>query len=92
MERNSAETLAAEALAWIAADGDLLGVFLGSTGLSPDDLRARAAKPDFLASVLDFLLMDDGWVTAFCDATNRSYATPMQARASLPGGQTVNWT
>jgi hypothetical protein len=29
---------------------------------SLDDLRARAAEPEFLASVLDFILMDDAWV------------------------------
>ncbi|MEL7265298.1 MAG: DUF3572 family protein, partial [Planctomycetota bacterium] len=32
------------------------------------DLRARAGEPDYLGSVLDFLMMDDAWVTAACDS------------------------
>ena len=92
MKREFAETIAAEALNWIARDPDLMGVFLGSTGASPEALRARAATSDFLASVLDFLLMDDAWITSFCDAVGRPYTAPMEARAALPGGASVNWT
>jgi hypothetical protein len=47
---------------------DLVEVFLGSSGASLDDLRARAAEPEFLASVLDFILMDDAWVLECADA------------------------
>lgn len=92
MTREGAETLAAEALAWIAGQEDLLGVFLGATGASPADLRGRADTPEFLASVLDFLLMDDAWVIGFCRASGRGFTDPGAARAALPGGDSVHWT
>ena len=90
--RESAEVLALEALSWLVGHEELLPVFLGASGASEADLRARAADPEFLGSVLDFLLMDDSWVVAFCDATSNVYDLPLRARAALPGGAQVNWT
>jgi hypothetical protein len=92
LARDSAEVLAIEALVWLTTDDDLLPVFLGSTGAGIDDIRARAQDPEFLASVLDFILMDDAWVGAFCGANNYAMDFPMRARAALPGGAAVNWT
>ncbi|QDC10236.1 DUF3572 family protein [Oceanicola sp. D3] len=92
MERENAETLALKALAWLAGNDELLPVFLGSTGVSEGEVRARAADPEFLASVLDFLAMDDAWITGFCEAEGLDYTMPMQARAALPGGDLPNWT
>jgi hypothetical protein len=62
MKQEIAETAAMRALGWLVAREDLVEVFLGSTGAGAEDLRARAAEPEFLASVLDFILMDDAWV------------------------------
>ena len=45
---DAAETLALRALAWLIGDHDLLAVFLGATGASADDVRTRAAEPEFL--------------------------------------------
>ncbi len=87
-----AEALALRALAWLVANDDLLPVFLGATGTSPEDLRRRATEADFLVSVLDFLLMDDAWVVAFCDAAGYAYADPLAARHRLPGGAETHWT
>lgn len=87
-----AETLALKALAWLIPNEDLLPVFLGATGASEQDLRTRATEPEFLGSVLDFLLMDDAWVIAFCDSHSIPYDHLMQARAALPGGGQVHWT
>ncbi|WP_108482963.1 DUF3572 domain-containing protein [Oceaniglobus ichthyenteri] len=92
MRQETAETLAVQALGWLAGEDDLLGVFMGATGVGVDDLRARVGDPDFLASVLDFLLMDDAWVVRFCDTVGHPYETVMQARAALPGGGQVHWT
>lgn len=88
---DSAETLALRALGWLVGNEELLPVFLGSTGAELSDLRARASDPAFLASVLEFLTMDDAWVIAFCDAERLPYDTPMQARSVLGGGD-VHWT
>lgn len=90
--QENAETLALQALAWLAAQDDLLPTFLGSTGASEDDLRARATDPQFLGAVLDFLMMDDAWVIALCDTLSLPYERIMLARAALPGGEQVNWT
>jgi hypothetical protein len=92
MNKEQSEAIALQALGWIAASDDLMGVFLGSTGASVGDVRAQAGDPAFLGSVLDFLLMDDAWVTGFCDAHNYDYQRPMIARQLLPGGELPNWT
>lgn len=92
MSPERAETVALLALGWIAANDELSPVFLGSTGASADDLRARATDPAFLASVLEFLTMDDAWVVGFCDAAGVAYEEPLQARYALPGAEQVHWT
>jgi hypothetical protein len=92
MQRDAAETVGLRALAWLAGNDELLPVFLGSTGASLDDLRAGAGDAAFLGSVLDFVMMDDAWVVAFCDAAGLPYEAPMRARAALPGGGQVHWT
>jgi len=88
----NAETFALEALGWLLGNEELLPVFMGSTGVGVDDLRSNAGDPAFLASVLDFLMMDDAWVVAFCDTVGAPYDRPMMARMALPGGTHVNWT
>ncbi|MXQ06313.1 DUF3572 family protein [Alphaproteobacteria bacterium GH1-50] len=92
LSRDSAELLAIEALSWLLGQDDLVTVFMGSTGAGADDLKSRAQDPEFLASVLDFLLMDDAWITGFCRDLNYKPEFPMRARAALPGGAAVNWT
>ena len=92
MTSDHAETIAVQALAWLAGNEELLPIFMGSSGLSADDFRTRAQEPEFLGAVLDFLMMDDAWLTAFCDSQGLGYTVPMQARAALPGGAQMHWT
>ncbi len=92
MRQEHAETLGLRALAWLTGNDELLPVFLNATGASGDDLRSRAGDPEFLGSVLDFLMMDDAWFVAFCDAEGLDYQSPAAARAALPGGGAVHWT
>ncbi len=92
MQPEAAQLLALQTLGWIAADDEVFPLFLAATGANLSDLRRRAADPDFLAAVLDFLLQDDRWVVAFCDAQGHPYTAPQAARAALPGGAMVNWT
>ncbi len=89
---DAAETLALNALTWLAGHDELMPVFMGATGASIDDLKSRAGDPAFLASVLDFITMDDQWVVEFCDGHRLDYNAPMMARQALPGGEQVNWT
>lgn len=66
--------------------------FLDLQGLGAQDIRAQAQDPTFLASVLEFLTMDDKWVMAFCDAEGLKYEDPLMARYSLTGSEQVHWT
>ncbi len=81
-----------KAVAWLASNDELLPVFMGSTGATEDNFRAGLEDPDFQGSVLDFLMMDDAWVVAFCDENGLAYDQLMMARHALPGGGQVHWT
>ncbi|MDA8747636.1 DUF3572 domain-containing protein [Litoreibacter sp.] len=87
-----AKDLAVQALTWILSTDDLANVFMGATGVSVDNIRTQIGDAAFLASVLDFLMMDDTWVTGFCDSASLDYLDPMRARQMLPGGDLPNWT
>lgn len=91
-EQEQAETLAIQALGWMAGNDEVLGQFMAASGASIDDLRAGAGDPAFLGALLDFLMLDDAWIMAFCDAAGLRYDAPMRARAALPGGGQMHWT
>ena len=65
MNADRAEVIALQALGWLVNNDELCPVFLGATGGAAEDLRNRATDPDFQASVLEFITMDDAWVVAF---------------------------
>lgn len=91
MKQESAELIGLQALGWLAGNDDLFPGFLGSTGADAQSVAAQAGDAVFLASVLDYILMEDGWVIAFCDAVGLPYTQPRLARAYLPGGEAL-WT
>jgi hypothetical protein len=68
--REVAEIVAIQALNFIAADAERLGLFLAETGIGPDTLRKSAADPRFLANVLDFVMRDDATVRAFAKVSD----------------------
>lgn len=92
MDRASAETIGAEALAWMAGHEELIAGFMAQTGAGIDDLRARAADPEFLGFVLDHLLSDEAALIAFCEAQRIRPEDPVRARMALPGGGVPHWT
>lgn len=92
MTQDAAGTLALRALAWLLTQDDLVDVFLGATGASPEDLRAQAADSGFQTSVLEFLTLDDTWVMRFCDSAGEAYAAPLAARQVLAGEAGRHWT
>lgn len=92
MQPERAEVIALQALAWLAGNDELCPVFLGASGGSVDDLRARATDAAFQAAVLEFITMDDAWVIAFCDSIGLAYDQPLRARYALPGAESVHWT
>ncbi|MPZ56728.1 MAG: DUF3572 family protein [Rhizobiales bacterium] len=63
--QKDAQSLAIQALAFIAADHERSGPFLAATGIGPDLIRAVAREPHFLVGVLDYLSGDDALLVAF---------------------------
>jgi len=84
-QRDSAETLALQALAWLAASDDELIRFVEASGVGTDELRARAGEADVLRAVLDFLLAEDARLLAFCAAHGIEPKDVHMARHVLDG-------
>jgi Protein of unknown function (DUF3572) len=92
MREEVAQTIALQALGWLATQDELFPAFLSSTGTSLDALRSRAGDPLFLAAVLDFLMQEDAWILDFASSAALSPASLQSARAALPGGDLPHWT
>lgn len=83
--RTAAETVAIQALSFIASDPDRLGLFLASTGIGPGDIRTAAREPLFLAGVLDHLASHESVMLAFAAETGTEPITVLNARVVLAG-------
>lgn len=81
--REVAEIVAVQALSFLAGDPQLLGAFLAETGIGPETLRKSATNPQFLISVLDFILRDDATVKAFANASQLHPTNVAAAREAL---------
>ena len=88
--REVAEIVAIQALSFIAGQPERLGIFLAESGLGPETLRSAASDPQFLVSVLDFILRDDETVKAFSASSEHHPTTIAAAREALAefGGKT----
>jgi hypothetical protein len=83
--REAAETLAVQALAFIAEEPDRLGAFLAASGIGPEAIRDAAREPGFLAGVLDHMLGDESLLLAFADSAGLDPASIARARRALGG-------
>ena len=92
MTPEAAETYALKVLGWLVSEAEILPIFMGSSGSSVADIKARAQDAYFLISVLDFVMLDDAWVLACCQASGLEPEAMQIARQALPGGSMVNWT
>jgi hypothetical protein len=90
--KEMAEALAAKALEWLVQDHARLQGFMGATGLSPADLRARIHEPETLVAVMGFILSEDGMVLECCAALGVPPHQAAMIRDALPGGGEVHWT
>jgi len=61
----AAESLAIQALAFLAGDVERLGRFLAVTGIGADEIRAAARAPQFLAGVLEYLTSNEPLLIEF---------------------------
>ena len=85
MHRAAAETLALKGLGHLAADGEGLLRFLRLSGLEIADLRGRAADPELLGAVLDFLQSEEKLCESFLTAEQIQPQELHAARRALPG-------
>jgi hypothetical protein len=68
MTPEAAETIALNALAYLANQPDALERFLTLSGTGVAELRERVGEAGFLAGVVDFLLTDEELLVDFCEA------------------------
>ena len=92
MKPEDAEMVAIKMIEWLAKDERTFGNFARATGVTVEDFKEHASNPEFLASVIDFLLSSEDMVVAFCEDLSLPFDLPMEARKSLPGGDAPNWT
>ena len=92
MDAEQAQIMALQALAYLAADSEQMDRFAALSGMGPGDIMARAAEPELLAGVMDFLLSDEPLLTDFCATHDLPPETPALARQALPGGALPHWT
>ena len=78
-----AEIVAIQALSFVAGEPERLGLFLSESGIGPETLRSAAKDPQFLVSVLDFVLRDDETVQAFSASSQLHPTTIAAARQAL---------
>jgi hypothetical protein len=69
LTRAAAETLAIQALAFIAEAPESLARFLAASGLSVEQIRTASRQPGFLAGVLDHMLGDEKLLVAFAQSS-----------------------
>ncbi len=92
MNLEQAEIYATKVATWLISNEEMLKIFMGSTGVSGNTIKSDFQDGMFLAAVLDFLLLDDNWVIAACQAMQLEPEAMSAVRLLLPGGQKVNWT
>jgi len=85
ISRDGAESLAVEALGFLAEDPERLGQFLAASGIGPEMIRSAAADPGFLAGVLDFIASDEPLLLAFAQHVGIDPRTVERAQVLLGG-------
>jgi len=70
LNREQAEILALEALAWLAGQPEAIARFLTISGLETSDLRLAVGDSGLQASVLDYLLANESLLLDFCQSAS----------------------
>jgi len=83
--RKIAESLAIQALGFMASDPERLGAFLAATGVGPEAIRRAAADPSFLAGVLDYVAADEPLLLAVAEQAGLAPQEIEHAQAVLSG-------
>jgi Protein of unknown function (DUF3572) len=83
LTKDAAEAMAVEVLSFLAENRAHLDRFLALSGLSPENLRAAANEPQFLAALLDYLLADEAALSAFAAKSGHEAAAIVRAQQLL---------
>lgn len=87
IERADAESIAIDALAYVAGDERLLPRFLAMSGIDAGAVRHAAREPGFLAGVLRFVTAHEPTLIAFSQACGHDPAAVATALRALPFGE-----
>ncbi|MBM3608219.1 MAG: DUF3572 family protein [Alphaproteobacteria bacterium] len=87
MNLQGAETIAVQALAWLAEEPGRIGGFLAQSGIDPASLRKAAGEPAFLAAILDHLCQNEPDLLTFAANAGLSPMEIDRARLILAGPQ-----
>jgi hypothetical protein len=79
------QTIALNALAYLAGDEDWLDHFLSATGMDLGNLKAGAGDIGFLAGLMDYFLQNEALLLAFAASEELAPETIARARQYLPG-------
>jgi hypothetical protein len=85
MTRELAETVAIQALGFIAQEPERLSRFLSMTGIGPESLRDAAREPNFLLGVLDHLAGHEVLLREFASHSEVEPELVAKARDVLAG-------
>jgi Protein of unknown function (DUF3572) len=83
VDREMAETIAAQGLAFLTADPHRLQRFLALTGIAPADLKRRIGASEVLVAALNFLAQDESLLLTFAASQRVAPETVGAARARL---------
>jgi hypothetical protein len=83
---DQAESIALQALAFLASDDELLPRFLALTGIEASAIRKAAAEPGFLAGVLAFFMAHEPSLLKLAEATSLKPEDFDAAVRALPSG------
>ncbi|QFT32645.1 DUF3572 domain-containing protein [Roseibium porphyridii] len=81
-----AQGIATEALLQLSREPEQIGRFLAFSGIGPEMIREAAGEPGFLAGVLEFYMMDEALLLAFCENAGIRPTMIAAARYALTGG------
>ena len=82
-DKEAAEMLAIQALAFIGEEPERLAAFLQSSGLAIEKVREAAQQSGFLVGVLEHMLDDESLLLAFAASAGVDPAAIGHARAAL---------
>jgi len=85
INRDDAETIALQALAYLADDPQRLTRFLALTGTDAGELRTQVNSSDFQVAILDYMMSDESLLLTFCQESGIDPTVFASAHALLSG-------